>query len=228
MPIPRTAKASVERQPFTVDELNLWFKFAARESRADNKWLPPVATVTGARIAELIFLQGKDVFELQSGLWVADLATNLILPGGADRERPVKNPTSRRLFALHEVLVKIGFIDYCKSRKADDWLFPGAFYHGKTRVKNPADAASKRQNTRLAAIGIHKPLETTFHSSRHTAKDLMRIGKVDQRTADRQTGHAVKNVADGYGSKKLRVDEVEVLAALPLPDGLDFSPYLRA
>ena len=54
----------------------------------------------------------------------------------------------------------------------------------------------------------------------------MRIARIDPRTADRQTGHAVKNVADGYGSKKLRVDEVEVLVALPLPDGLDWSPYL--
>lgn len=224
--IPRTATKPKERSPFTVDELNIWFTAAAKEIRADLKWLPPVATVTGARIAELIFLQGKDVFELQPGLWVADIATDLVF-ADATAERPVKNEPSRRLFALHEVLREIGFIDYCRARKPDEWIFPAAFYYGKERVKDPASAASKRHNNRLAKLGIHKPHETTFHSTRHTAKDIMRVAKVDPRTADRQTGHAMKSVADDYGSRRLRVDEVEVLAALPLPEGLDWSPYIQ-
>lgn len=74
-------------------------------------------------------------------------------------------------------------------------------------------------------VGIHKPLESTFHSTRHTAKDIMRVAKVDTRTADLQTGHSMKTIADAYGSKKLRAEEVEVLAALPLPEGLDLTPY---
>lgn len=224
--IPPNAKESVERSPFSVQDLNVWFVAAAKEARPDLKWLPLLGTLTGARVGEMIFLQGKDVYEITSGLWVADLATELAAPEGGSTKRQIKNKSSRRLFALHDVLQETGFIDYCRSRKSDDWLFPHAFRYGKKLVADPAGAASKRLNSRLKDVGIHKPLETTFHSSRHTAKDIMRIAKVDPRTADRQTGHAMTNVADKYGSKKMRPDEVEVLVALPLPEGLDVTPYL--
>lgn len=225
--IPPSAKESVERSPFTVQELNIWFIAAAKEPRPDLKWLPLLGTLTGARVGEMIFLQGKDVYEITPGLWVADLATELSAPEGGSTKRQIKNKSSRRLFALHDVLQETGFIDCCRSRKPDDWLFPHAFRHGKKLVADPAGAASKRLNSRMKNVGIHKPLETTFHSSRHTAKDIMRIAKIDPRTADRQTGHAMKNVADKYGSKKIRPDEVEVLAALPLPVGLDVTPYFE-
>lgn len=223
--IPIDAKESTERSPFTVEDLNLWFKAAAKEKRADLKWLPLLGTLTGARVGELIFLQGKDVYQVSNGWWVADLTTSLVIPDGSKEKRQIKNGPSRRLFALHEVLMEVGFIDYCQSRSHDDWLFPAAFLHGKERVKDPADAASKRLNTRLKNVGIHKPLENTFHSTRHTAKDIMRVAKIDPRTADRQTGHAPRTVGENYGKKTLRNEEVEVLAVLPLPEGLDLSPY---
>lgn len=223
--IPATAKESVDRLPFSVDELNVWFKAAAKERRPDLKWLPLLATLTGARINELICLQGKDIYEINPGFWIADLTTGLNTGDGAGTRRQVKNKTSRRLFALHEALIGAGFIDYATSRDADEWVFPHAFRFGKKAVKDPAGAASKRLNARLAKLGIHKPLELTFHSSRHTAKDFMRVAKVDPRTSRMQTGHAFKDVEENYGSKKLRADEVEVLASLPLPDGLDLSPY---
>jgi integrase len=223
--IPIDAKESTERSPFTVEDLNLWFKAAAKEKRADLKWLPLLGTLTGARVGELIFLQGKDIYQVSNGWWVADLTTSLDIPDGSKEKRQIKNAPSRRLFALHEVLTEVGFIDYCQSRSHDDWLFPAAFLHGKERVKDPADAASKRLNTRLKNVGIHKPLENTFHSTRHTAKDIMRVAKIDPRTADRQTGHAPRTVGENYGKKTLRNEEVEVLAVLPLPEGLDLSPY---
>ncbi len=52
--IPSTAKASVQRSPFTVSDLNVWFAAAASERRPDLKWLPLLATLTGARVGELI------------------------------------------------------------------------------------------------------------------------------------------------------------------------------
>ncbi len=223
--IPNTARESVTRVPFTVEELNIWFKAAARETRPDLKWLPLLATLTGARVGELIYLQGKDIYQINDTLWVADLTTDLVIEG-EQTERQIKNKSSRRLFALHEVLEQTAFYDHCTRRKAEDWLFPHAFRHGKELVKDPADAASKRLNGRLVGLGIHRSYETTFHSSRHTAKDIMRVAKIDPRTADRQTGHAMKTAGDNYGSKTLLPEEVEVLAALRLPDGLDLLPYI--
>lgn len=223
--IPNTARESVERVPFTVDELNIWFRAAAKEKRLELKWLPLLATLTGARVGELIFLQGKDIYKINDTLWVADLTTDLVVEG-EETERQIKNKTSRRLFALHSVLEQTAFYDHLARRKGNNWLFPGAFVHGKEPVLDPADAASKRLNGRLEKLKIHRPYETTFHSSRHTAKDIMRIAGIDPRTADRQTGHAMKTAGDNYGKKTLLTEEVEVLAALPLPEGLDLSPYI--
>jgi len=225
------ATGSVERIPFEVSELNKWFAHSAKEARADAKWLPLLATITGARIGELVYLQGKDVCLMQAeddtAHWVIDLRNDIELADGESEKRKIKNKSSRRLIALHEVFAEVGFIDYARSRKDGDWLFPAAFRYGKEVVKDPADAASKRMGRMLREVGIHKPLEKVFHSSRHTAKDLMRMARVDERTHDLQTGHTQRSASRNYGAKALKGDEIEVLASLPLPKGLDLSPYIE-
>ncbi|WP_435269710.1 site-specific integrase, partial [Shinella sp. BE166] len=220
------ARDSTARLPFEVAELNRWFAFAALEDRGDNKWLPLLGTVTGARVGELIPLQRKDIYQVEGGHWVLDLTTDLTDIEGLPVARRIKNKSSRRIIAIHQSIVDAGFIDYVKSFPKDGRIFPWAFHHGKKAVKRPADAASKRLNAQLKKVGIHKEIESTFHSTRHTAKDIMRVAKIDQRTHDKQTGHALKTVSDNYGAKTLKREELEVLAVLPLPEGLDLSPYL--
>lgn len=218
------ATESTDRTPFTATELNLWFAHAAGEKRGDAKWLPLLGALTGARIGELIYLQKKDIYEVEGGHWVMDFTTDLIGDDGDPITRKIKNKSSRRIIALHQTFIDVGFIAYV-SERLDGWLFPWAFRHGQGVVKKPADAASKRMNAQLRKVGIHKEIETTFHSTRHTAKDIMRTARVDRRTHDLQTGHSLKEVSDKYGSKHLKRDEIEVLFALPLPEGLDLSPY---
>ena len=229
--ISAAAAESIERQPFGAPELNLWFKQAALETRADMKWLPLLGSITGARIGELIYLQGKDVYQMSasdnSKYWVLDLRTNIITHEGLERKRKIKNKSSRRLIALHECFEAAGFLAYAQTRKTDEWLFPASFYYGKKRIQDPADAASKRMNRMLQSVGIHVPLERVFHSTRHTAKDIMRLAKVDERTHDLQTGHTFKSPSQSYGSKSLRKEEIEVLRSIPLPEGLDLSPYSK-
>lgn len=228
--ISNAATGSVERIPFETSELNLWFAHSAGEARADAKWLPLLATITGARIGELVYLQGKDVCLMQakdaSEHWVIDLRNDIELADGEMEKRKIKNKGSRRLIALHQVFADVGFIEYAQSCRGGDWLFPAAFRHGKEAVKDPADAASKRMGRMLREVGIHKPLEKVFHSSRHTAKDLMRMARIDERTHDLQTGHTQRSASRKYGAKVLKQGEVEVLSSLPLPPGLDLSPYL--
>lgn len=223
------AAESVARLPFSVAELNLWFVTAAKHDRADMRWLPLLGSITGARIGELVFLQGKDVYRMEAedgtAHWVMDLRTKLVSEDGSEEKRRIKNVSSRRLIALHECFDTIGFIAYAKTRRATEWLFPAAFYHGKARVQDPADAASKRMNRMLREVGIHKKLELVFHSTRHSAKDLMRMARIDERTHDLQTGHAFRTASKAYGSKTLRAEEIQVLRSLPLPNGLDLSPY---
>lgn len=102
----------------------------------------------------------------------------------------MKTASSRRIIALPDVMMKTGFLKYVKTHRPEDYLFPAYFYHGKKRVDDPADAASKRLNNQLRAVGIHRKIESTFHSSRHTAKDIMPVARVDERIHDKQTGRA--------------------------------------
>lgn len=225
---PVTATEPVERMPFEVSDLNTWFAAAAAEKRPDMKFLPILATLTGARVGELIFLQGKDVFELEPSLWVADLTKSLVNELGEERDRKLKNRPSRRLFALHEALIEIGFVKYAATRKDTAWVFPQAHGVGKKAVVDPADAASKRLNRQLKRVGIHQTLEVTFHSTRHTAKDIFRDGGLERRVHDLQTGHKLKTPSDKYGRKTLRAMDAQLISALPLPEGLDLSPYLKS
>ncbi len=224
--LPKSTKGTTDRRPFTVDELNKWFAISALAKQPDMKWMPLLSAFTGARVGELVALQGKDIYQVEGGAWVIDLTTDLIDADGTFKVRKVKNKSSRRIIALPELIIKTGFIDYVKTVPKDSNLFPGCFYHGKTRVKDPAGAASKRLNKQLKNAGIHSNIETTFHSTRHTAKDMMRVAKIDERTHDKQTGHSNKTVSRNYGAKNLLNEEIEVLRALPIPEGLDLSPYL--
>ncbi|MEP4149712.1 MAG: site-specific integrase [Lentilitoribacter sp.] len=224
--LPTFTKGTVDRKPFTVDELNKWFAVSAIAKQPDMKWMPLLGAFTGARVGELVTLQKKDVYKVESGGWVIDLTTDIIDADGAARVRMVKNASSRRIIALPEFVIKTGFIDYVKTIPRDGNLFPGCFYHGKTRVKDPAGAVSKRLNAQLKNAGLHSNIETTFHSTRHTAKDLMRTAKIDERTHDKQTGHSNKTVSRNYGAMNLLDEEIKVLRALPVPEGLDLSPYL--
>lgn len=196
------------------------------------KWLPLLGTITGARIAELVYLQGKDVYSMhgQDGepYWVLDLRTDVVAESGFSEPRQLKNEPSRRLIALHSTFEAVGFIEYSQSRKSDEFIFPAAFNHGKKKVEDPADAASKRMNRMLKLVGIHKEMTATFHSTRHNAKDFLRLAKIDERTHDLQTGHSLDGVSRNYGSKHLVLEEVEVLRAMPLPSGLDISPYINS
>lgn len=224
-----SGEGSVQRQPYSIDALNRWFAHAAGEERADQKWLPLLGSITGARIAEFITLQGRDLYQMQNkdgtSYWVLDLRYDLVAEDGGKLKRKLKTKAARRLIAIHQIFVDAGFIAYAQSRKSNDWLFPAAFYHGKERVVDPAGAASKRMNRMLEDVGIHKPLEQVFHSTRHTAKDFMRLARVDRRTNNLQVGHALGDVSEQYGAKVLVQEEIQVLSVLPLPDGLDLSPY---
>lgn len=224
--ISKDAKEPVKRLPFEITALNVLFATTALADRADMKWMPLLGTVASMRVAEMVWLQGKDVYQVEGGSWVIDLTTDTIGDDGRPIKRAVKTKSSRRIIALPDVIQQTGFIKYVKTRRPHDFLFPACFYHGKEQVKDPAGATSKRLNSQLKEVGIHKPIEATFHSTRHSGKDIMRVAKIDERIHNKQSGHAPPDVSGGYGSPFLLPEEIEVIRAMTLPEGLDLSPYL--
>ncbi|MFG1395182.1 DUF6538 domain-containing protein [Xanthobacter agilis] len=218
---PRSAAKSTVRQGLPVESINTWIAAAATR-KGSSHWLPPVAVLTGMRLAELVYLQGGDLCE-ESGHLVLDLRRPIIL-NGRSVERPLKTETSERLVAVHPALHEIGFVDYLRSRPDGEWAFPDLHRN----AKDPPDAASKRMRHWMVSLGIHAPQSEVFHSLRHNAKAWLRP-IVGERTADLQCGH--KPGSDGhvggrYGFRLLLPAELAQIEAAPLPDGLDLTPFV--
>lgn len=217
--MPATARKAIVREGLPVSSLNIWMKSAAELYPRDNhkKYLPLVALLTGMRQGEIVWLQPKDIVEID-GHTVIDLRLPLIIKG-KEVDRGLKTETSPRIVALHPFLREAGFLEFAKSRRG--WVF-GEFH----RAKHPSDAAQKQMGYWLRKLGIHAEHKQVFHSLRHNAKHWIRV-PLGQHISHRQCGHSFDDVGDNYGFPVLQSDEIEQIEALPLPKGVDFSGFRK-
>ncbi|ESR22551.1 hypothetical protein N177_4116 [Lutibaculum baratangense AMV1] len=181
--------------------------------------------LTGARLGELTFLKGEDVRMYEGHLCISLLDEEGV--EAREEGRPLKTDESRRIIVLHDIIMRTGFPDWVAERRPDDWIWPRLHQRAAgAAIVRPAGAASKRQIRSMQAAGIHQPYTDVFHSLRHGAKDWHRDATVADRTSRLQIGHSFRDVDDSYGSKRLRQKEIDDLASLALPQGVDFGPYL--
>ena len=221
--IPTHLASSIERSSLDADKLNVLFRECAtnvENKRPEDVWLPLLAYLTGARLAELVELRLTDI-KRYHGEDIVDLTTRVEDDEGVEENRRVKNRESRRKFALHRKLRELGFIDWVEGQRQarHKFLFPDLW-----RAKRPSHAASKRFQ-RLFKKKLGWEPEFVFHSLRHSFKDWTRSLNVSERTIAIQAGHALDGVALNYGSKKLRPDEFKLLASLPLQEGVDLGVF---
>ncbi|MBD8877658.1 hypothetical protein [Roseibium polysiphoniae] len=135
-------------------------------------------------------------------------------------DRQLKTETSPRIVGLPSFLVDAGFVDYARDIRKRGFVF-SAFH----AAGDPADAASKQMTNWMKKIAIHERHRQTFHSLRHNAKHWY-ANELGERTADRQLGHAPANVSRGYGFPVIQSEEIEKIASMPIPRGLDLSPFI--
>jgi len=220
---PAGTRKAIVREGLPVNSLNIWMKSAAELYPRDDfkKYLPLVGLLTGMRLGELVYLQPKDIVEID-GHTVIDLRLPLLV-NGKQEDRSLKTETSPRIVALHPFLTECGFVRWAKQRRV--WVF-GEFH--KARV--PADAAGKQMSNWMQKLGIHSEYKHVFHSLRHNAKHWLRTnieGDTSKHIADKQCGHKPTSVGDAYGFKDLQSDEIAKIEALPLPKGVDFSGFVK-
>ncbi|WP_167392354.1 hypothetical protein [Mesorhizobium sophorae] len=222
--MPTNARKAITREGLPVSSLNVWMTAAASLYPRDDfkKFMPLVALLTGMRQGELVWVQPKDIVEID-GYTVIDLRLPLVIDR-KEVDRALKTETSPRIVALHPFLREAGFLDFARGRRG--WVF--GEYH--RRAKDPSHSAQKQMGNWMRALGIHVEHRHVFHSLRHNAKHWLRGigGDTGKLIADRQCGHAPGNVGDGYGFPVLQSDEIEKIEALPLPKGVDFGSFLKA
>lgn len=218
VPPPKNAPESVVRQGFPPEALSKWLSDAATRREARKRWFPLLGLLTGMRLAELVYLQPKDICEYE-GRMVIDLRTPIILDG-KESKRPLKTKSSARVISIHQLLFDLGFVDWAHTVKGP-WLFPECH-----NASDPADATQKAMNFWIKRLGIHTRLAQTFHSLRHNANSWLTL-RASLQIADRQLGHAPTTISEGYLFRLLQPEEIDMVRTCPPPTDVDFSPYLK-
>jgi integrase len=162
-------------------------------------WLPLLSLFNGARQAELASLTAADVQT------EPETSTPLLyITSQASRGKRLKTKASQRVIPVHAQLVKLGFLKFVEDvrRQHGDtaFLFPLiAPAQGRAGVA----AWSKWFGRYLRAQGVTDATKV-FHSFRHSFKDALRQGKVNQEIHDALTGHSqASTVSGGYGAKEM-------------------------
>ncbi|AVT81433.1 tyrosine-type recombinase/integrase [Rhodopseudomonas palustris] len=216
--LPRSASAPVARESLSVEKINRFLAEASRQSRPDDRYLPLLGALTGARLGELVYLQVNDI-EPFGDHWIIRLIEDIEDEYGNINERKLKTDAARRLIALPDAIKETGFLEWVQGLRGRT-LWPQLM-----KTARPHATASKHMMQIMKSAGVHVRLKQTFHSLRHSYKDHLRTWDIAVRTMDIQVGHALDTVGKTYGAKTLRPDEIKQLATLPLPEGLDLSPY---
>jgi integrase len=167
---------------------------------------------TGARREEIGQLQIVDIQE-EDGIPYFN-----ITPEG-DGMKTLKNEGSKRRVPIHSSLVKLGFLDYVQSIKADGHaqVFPQL---PKNRLSKCSDPVGKWFARLLDKCGLSDP-RLVLHSTRHNLVNGLRAAKCPRETIDLLDGHKDGSVHERYahldqlpmsllkeGIELLRYDEV--------------------
>lgn len=184
--------------------------------RRGRFWLPLLGLFSGARAGELCQLRVADVCETE------ELKVPFIrlddeegdaggdddeIDNGVEQEKSLKNENSFRAIPIHPELVRIGFLEFVSAKRAagEELLFP------EMLVENVQDNASYRFSklfgTFLLALKI-KRTGLSYHSFRHTFRDVLRNNDVDREKAETLGGWIKDNrtssqYGEGFAVEKL-------------------------
>ncbi|MCB8840042.1 tyrosine-type recombinase/integrase [Aurantimonas sp. VKM B-3413] len=204
--VARKSQAGTSMLPYADEEVARLLTLAAKEERADRRWLPLLLACTGARVGELAQLWGKRVVE-KEGLHVLKIAP-------AEDGGSLKNEGSEREVPLHPDLVSSGFLDFVKA-KGD-----GPLFYRRSSGKAGRKHASKGVTNRLAAWireqGFRDRRKAPNHAFRHWFKTVaIRVGVADS-IADTIQGHVTAGEASKYRHADLK-SLADAVARIPIP-----------
>lgn len=153
-------------------------------------WIPLLAAFTGGRVEELCQLAPDDVFE-EADHWCVKFVHD------EERGQRVKNAGSVRRIPLHAELVRLGFVEYVRSRKGKPRLFDlKPDRHGRV-----SPTWAKWFSEYLRRVCGVMDARMTFHSFRHTFKDACRASGISREVSDALTGHSDGSASSNYGAE---------------------------
>jgi integrase len=192
----KPSRAEKARVSFTVAEIEQIFnspvftqgfrpKGGAGEAAV---WLPLIAYMTGMRLEEIGQLT-KDDIKRQDDIWFFNL------DHAPQKGQVLKNESSRRQIPIHSRLIELGLLDLVSA--SNGRLFPDLSSAGARQLTASFSQWFGRYLRQVIGIVDRRK---TFHSFRHTFKDMCREAEISKDLHDRLTGHSSRDVGDGYGT----------------------------
>ncbi|MBD7940122.1 site-specific integrase [Brevundimonas guildfordensis] len=211
------AKGKRTRNPFTVAELNAFFRLplftgCLSEQRPNTpgkytfddhrKWAPLVLLFSGARPSEVAQLAVADIKSDGPHPYISILTE--YDPEDPEDERDFvvshKTENARRNIPIHPQLIDLGFLSYVQRRKdaGDERLFPGWKLSGDGRkLYSSASWIRSLNEKQIPAITMRRP-KPTLYSFRHTWKTQMAICGVPTQYQNQILGHAQSGMDEHY------------------------------
>lgn len=203
------------------DEKTGWYQKGDQISRRGRFWVPLLALFEGFRCNEACQIEVQDVIEKDGVPCIA--ITDESDDPVRERAKSVKNSSSRSMVPIHPTIIRMGFLEFVKDRRAagdDSRLFPELPH---TREGSYADIFSKWFNRFLEKTFPSGKPKGTFHSFRHAFRDATRRAKLHPEIADRLGRWASSGgVGVRYGAGFTMPELFQDLKKVQYP-GVDFS-----
>ena len=156
-------------------------------------WVPLIALVTGARMGEIVQLERHNIQRSKNGIWYFDI-TDEDAHLSVDPEKKIKTAGSKRQVPIHDILLKLRFLEYVETRQ--DRLFPDE-KRNKLGKFDRFQKAQARYRKKVEILPSHDMEKKDFHSFRHTVRtrlsEIRTIGKgsarFDESLIDAIVGH---------------------------------------
>lgn len=158
------------------------------EMIAAQRWVPWICAYTGARVAEITQLRGKD-FQEQEGIWLLQITPD----AGA-----VKNNNSR-IVPIHPHLIELGLKEYVEERGAKPLFYSEARLKKADGKTHPSKTVAGRLTQWVRSVGIDDPDVQPNHAWRHLFMTLCRDHDVKDEAHYHIVGHAKRDQGQAYG-----------------------------
>ena len=182
-----------QRSAYNDDQLGVIFShkiFTDRKYRHPYMfWVPLLALFTGMRLEEICQLHVEDI-RMEDEIWVIDVNDK--------NEKKLKTQSSERLVPIHSELIKLGFVEFCLSKKSAGHTI--IFNELKRERDGYSQTVSKWFARFRKSCGIEgRGLD--FHSFRHTVADRLKKAGVEEKLAATILGHSAHGITYGRYAK---------------------------
>lgn len=168
-----------------------------------QKWVPLLATFTGARLEELAQLAVTDI-KIQDKVHFVHFQEQYDHSDPGYR-RSLKSASSHRYVPIHSALIELGFLAFVEQQRADGHihLFPQMKW-SEQKKRDKSYKVSQRFTAWWSAYSrsIVPDQKKSFHSFRHTFTERLRHAGVEEALADALTGHSTPGQGAKYGRNR--------------------------